>query len=72
MRKSTQKMRKATQNIKKQPKRCEKQFKRWEKQQRRSCIDNTGQMSNKFKEKKENSEIRRGLGGGQNCCHGIF
>ncbi len=65
-------MGKATQKIETQPKRCERQFKRWEKQQRISCIDDMGQISNKFKEKKENTEVRRGLGGGQNGCLGIF
>jgi hypothetical protein len=29
-------------------------------------------MSNNFEEKSENSAVRRGLGGGQNGCHGIF
>jgi hypothetical protein len=47
-------------------------WKRWGRQQRRSCVDNTGQMSNYFNEKKENREERRDLGGWQNCPHGIF
>ncbi len=34
----------------------------WERQQRRSCTHNKGQMSKEFKEIKENSEAKRGLG----------